>query len=259
MVKGGDDVRQEVLAGQLVAIFKHLFQKAHIPVWLRAYEVVVTSANSGLIEMIPNSLSIDALKREFGSGSKSLSEIFPIVFADHPEEAQLNFIESCAAYSVVSYLLQIKDRHNGNLLLDSNGHLIHIDFGFMLSNAPGGSFALETSPFKLTQEYLDVMGGEYSTQFETFRTLVIRAFLEARKHRDQIVDLVRIVGECNPKLPCFATLGVEATIAQLSERFAVNLTESACIERIVALIDESLNNWRTVQYDNYQRITNGIL
>lgn len=27
----------------------------------------------------------------------------------------------------------------------------------------------------------------------------------------------------------------------------------------IELIEDSINNWRTVQYDNYQRITNGIL
>jgi phosphatidylinositol 4-kinase B len=257
IVKGGDDVRQEVLAVQLVSLMKAMFQQARLPLWLRPYEVVVTSASSGLIEMIPNTVSIDSLKKEFGG--VSMKEIFPQLFADHLEEAQLNFIESTAAYSVVSYLFQIRDRHNGNLLLDSEGHLMHIDFGFMLSNAPGGSFALETSPFKLTQEYIDVMGGEYSTHFETFRTLVIRAFLEARKHRDQICQLVKIVGECNPFLPCFGTAGVDTCVQALSDRFLVNVTEEACIERIVGLIDESINNWRTIQYDNYQRITNGIL
>lgn len=256
MVKGGDDVRQEVLAGQLISLFRSVFLTARLPLWLRPYAVVPTSANSGLIEMVPNTVSIDAVKKDFPG--LLLNEIFAQLFADHLEEAQLNFIESCAAYAVVCYLLQVKDRHNGNLLIDSDGHLVHIDFGFMLANAPGGTFALETSPFKLTQEYLDVMGGEYSSQFETFRTLIIRAFLEARRYRDQICQLVRIVGECNPKLACFAG-SVDATVHGLSERFFVSLTEEACIERVVALIDESLNNWRTVQYDTYQRITNGIL
>ena len=256
IVKGGDDVRQEVLAGQLISLFRSVFHTARLPLWLRPYAVVPTSANSGLIELVPNTVSIDALKKEFPG--QALNEVFSQIFADHMEEAQLNFIESCAAYAVVCYLLQVKDRHNGNLLLDSDGHLVHIDFGFMLANAPGGTFALETSPFKLTQEYLDVMGGEYSSQFETFRTLIIRAFLEARRYRDQICQLVRIVGECNPKLACFAG-NVDAAVNALSDRFCVALTEEACIERVVALIDESLNNWRTVQYDNYQRITNGIL
>ena len=69
--------------------------------------------------------------------------------------AQRNFIESMAGYAVVCYLLQVKDRNDGNLLLTRDGHILHIDFGFMLSNTPG-DMAFEQAPFKLTSEYVQV-------------------------------------------------------------------------------------------------------
>lgn len=46
-------------------------------------------------------------------------------------------MKSLAGYCLVTYFLQVKDRHNGNILLHRDGYIIHIDFGFFLSNAPG--------------------------------------------------------------------------------------------------------------------------
>jgi phosphatidylinositol 4-kinase len=67
-------------------------------------------------------------------------------------------VESLAGYSLFNYIFNVKDRHNANIMLDSKGHLIHIDFGFMLQNSPGG-INFETAPFKLTQEYIELMDG----------------------------------------------------------------------------------------------------
>mmetsp|Transcript_8530 Transcript_8530/g.13150 ORF Transcript_8530/g.13150 Transcript_8530/m.13150 type:complete len:109 (+) Transcript_8530:2719-3045(+) len=80
------------------------------------------------------------------------------------QAAKQNFMKSMAGYSLLCYILQIKDRHNGNILLDSRGHMIHVDFGFMLSNSPG-NMNFEAHTFKLTQEYIDVLGGLRSKFF----------------------------------------------------------------------------------------------
>lgn len=83
-------------------------------------------------------------------------------------------------------------RHNGNILLDSEGHLIHIDFGFILSISPR-NLGFETSPFKLTQEIVDVMGGVGSDMFKYYKILLLQGLIAARKHHDRIVNIVEIM------------------------------------------------------------------
>jgi phosphatidylinositol 4-kinase B len=86
-----------------------------------------------------------------------------------------------AASSLYCYLFQIKDRHNGNIMIDQRGHIMHIDFGFMMGSAPGGAFSLEDAPFKLTREMVDVMGGLDSRGYQDFAELFKDGFLAVRR------------------------------------------------------------------------------
>lgn len=78
---------------------------------------------------------------------------------------------------------------------------MHIDFGFMLQNSPGG-ISFEGAPFKLTQEYLDVMDGVDSEIYQYFKSLLIRGFYEIRKNLDDILILIEILMK-DSKMPCF--------------------------------------------------------
>jgi len=142
---------------QLIILFDKIFREAKLPLFLQPYTVLVTSPTSGMIQTVPNALSVDSLKKDTPNFT-TLANFFQQCYGPKGsagyKKAQRNFVESMAGYSIVCYLLQIKDRHNGNILLTSSGHVVHIDFGFMLSNSPGGNINFESCPFKLTQEYV---------------------------------------------------------------------------------------------------------
>ncbi|PIA47664.1 hypothetical protein AQUCO_01400343v1 [Aquilegia coerulea] len=260
IVKSGDDCRQEHLAVQLVSHFYDIFQEAGLPLWLRPYEVLVTSSYTALIETIPDTASIHSIKSRFPSIA-SLRDFFVAKYQENSPSfklAQRNFVESMAGYSILCYLLQVKDRHNGNLLMDEEGHIIHIDFGFMLSNSPGG-VNFESAPFKLTRELLEVMDsdaeGVPSEFFDYFKVLCIQGFLTCRKHAERIILLVEMMQDSG--YPCFK--GGPRTIQNLRKRFHLSLTEEQCVSVVLSLISSSLDAWRTRQYDYYQRVLNGIL
>ncbi|KAK2438805.1 Phosphatidylinositol 4-kinase beta 1 [Trifolium repens] len=260
IVKSGDDCRQEHLAVQLISHFYDIFQEAGLPLWLRPYEVLCTSSYTALIETIPDTASLHSIKSRYPNIS-SLREFFNAKYEENSPSfklAQRNFVESMAGYSLVCYFLQVKDRHNGNLLLDEEGHIIHIDFGFMLSNSPGG-VNFESAPFKLTRELLEVMDSDAeglpSEFFDYFKVLCIQGFLTCRKHAERIILLVEMLQDSG--FPCFK--GGVRTIQNLRKRFHLSLTEEQCVSLVLSLISSSLDAWRTRQYDYYQRVLNGIL
>ncbi|MFN3340970.1 MAG: hypothetical protein ACK40Z_14815, partial [Dietzia sp.] len=63
IVKSGDDLRQEQFASQLLRQFQKVFRDEGLSVFVRPYDIVATSPDSGVIEAIPDTISIDALKR----------------------------------------------------------------------------------------------------------------------------------------------------------------------------------------------------
>jgi len=257
IVKSGDDCRQELLAVQLVQQFDFIFKEAGLPLWVRPYEVLVTSSHTALIETVPDAISIHSLKSKWRGELRSFFVARYGAGTQALQDAQRKFVESMAGYSLVCYLLQVKDRHNGNILLDKDGRVIHVDFGFMLSNSPGG-VNFETAPFKLTREFLEVMDsdaeGKGSDLFDYFKVLLIQGFLACRKHSDRIVLLVEMMQHSGS--PCFKS-GAKA-LQNLSRRLHMSLTEEQCIELVLGLISDSMDAWRTRQYDYYQRVLNGI-
>uniref|UniRef100_A0A4X1W2T5 Phosphatidylinositol 4-kinase beta n=2 Tax=Sus scrofa TaxID=9823 RepID=A0A4X1W2T5_PIG len=255
IVKCGDDLRQELLAFQVLKQLQSIWEQERVPLWIKPYKILVISADSGMIEPVVNAVSIHQVKKQ---SQLSLLDYFLQEHGSYTTEAflsaQRNFVQSCAGYCLVCYLLQVKDRHNGNILLDAEGHIIHIDFGFILSSSPR-NLGFETSAFKLTTEFVDVMGGLDGDMFNYYKMLMLQGLIAARKHMDKVVQIVEIMQQ-GSQLPCFHG---SSTIRNLKERFHMSMTEEQLQLLVEQMVDGSMRSITTKLYDGFQYLTNGIM
>ena len=262
--KTHEDLRQEQFATQLINEFSQIFKLEDTGCWLNTYEIISTGNDSGLVEMVNDSVSISELKKKI-SNNVSLHDFYLYNYGrGNPnshgyKKAMENYIASLAGYSLVCYFLQIKDRHNENILIDNEGHLVHIDFGFLLSNAPGKGLKFETAPFKLNNDMVHCLGGVDGKDFDRFTKLLKKGFIAVNKHRKKILTLVEMMWCGHGKnLDCFE--GGQEAIDQLKLRLnpKENMSQVDMKKFVDTLIKQSVDNWRTKWYDYFQYCFQGI-
>ena len=101
------------------------------------------------------------------------------------------------------------------------------------------------------------MDGNDSNVFHYFKSIFIRGFIEIRKHAEFLIRLIKVMTK-GSKMPCFANTDPKEVIARLRERLHLNKSDNEYIKIVDDLIYYSVGNWRTVQYDNFQKYTNDI-
>lgn len=130
IVKVGDDMRQDALAMTCVRFVDDNLKKFNINMHLSPYSVLPISRTFGLCEFVVGAKSISKVLQQ---NSNLIENFFEM---DHKEECRDIFRKSSAAYTVISYVLGVGDRHLDNLLMTPSGRFLHVDFGFMFGQDP---------------------------------------------------------------------------------------------------------------------------
>ena len=290
ILKAGEDIRREALVMQIISKFRDWFEaeipESHRP-YLRPYTIMCVGGDAGLIECLTDAKSIDEVKKKT-DGFESLRDYFERAYGppQHPaqtqqspgigvplnhhqdphalptfEQAQDNFLRSLVGYSLLCYVLQIKDRHNANILLDRNGHIMHIDFGFVLGDTPKmGKVPIfsERAPFKLSQEFWDVLGGwnlNNGGLGVRFCKMFEQAFEVASAHSEEIASLVEGSMLTLSQNPTSARVCANRVRSRLRMRGAPNSFEQKMF--VMDLINTALTSWGTSTYDWLQKNMNG--
>jgi phosphatidylinositol 4-kinase A len=261
--KSNDDLRQEVFIMQMIHFYKSVFVEAGLPLWLKTYRILSTSGSTGLIEVLVDSTSIDGLKKSEGFPAegglrKYMEDTYGGQGSKSFKAAQRNFMLSLCGYSIVSYLLGLKDRHNGNIMIDTRCHIIHIDFGFAFGMAPGHEFSMERAAFKLTEEYLEVMDYPNGECYKEFERLFVDGFKAARKNSQIALGLVEIM-MYQSNYPCFSgwRYGNGVALRRFEKRLMLDVPDDQVEQRALGLVRNAQKHWGTTAYDKFQHMSNG--
>mmetsp|Transcript_4846 Transcript_4846/g.5388 ORF Transcript_4846/g.5388 Transcript_4846/m.5388 type:complete len:299 (+) Transcript_4846:212-1108(+) len=296
-MKAGEDIRREALVMQVIdklnIWFKSDIPESHRP-YLRPYTIMCVGGDAGMLECISDAKSVDEIKKQT-DGFTSLRDYFvraygpPARTAGPPaypqpqypamqpppsasglgiggsattfEKAQDNFLRSLVGYSLVCYILQIKDRHNANILMDREGHIMHIDFGFVLGDTPKmGKVPIfsERAPFKLSADFWEVLGGwnfhegglgvKFCKMFEV-------AFACASAHSEEIASIIESAVLNLTRNVDEARFIANSVRSRLRMRGKVDSVEQKTF--VMDLVNAALTSWGTSTYDWLQKNMNG--
>ena len=256
MYKLGDDMRQDQLIMQMISLMDFLLTRLNVDLRLTIYQIMVYSNNDGIMEFVDNSETLqDVLEKNNEDLTKYLlqkSKLDPNAEKLKTNEKKLqgvnksifdNYMESCASYCVITYLLGIGDRHLENLLITNDAKLFHIDFGYAMGEDP------KPYPphFKLNKPMINVFAGGFK---DIFIGKCVNYYLYLRQNAKIILNLINLMVDSdlvtNPNKDKKMD---EVDIKKMAEKFLIEKDDVKAEEFFKVIINQSVDSILTNVWD----------
>jgi len=139
------------------------------------YDVFPINSASGVVQMIPATTTLYDIQK---SSTTLLNYIMSCNESLPVKTLRQRVISSTAGACLLAFTMGLGDRHLENILVCSDAHLVHVDFGFVLGDDPKHAH----TPMRITEDMIDAMGGKQSSTFVSFVKLTQQGYAAMRLH-----------------------------------------------------------------------------
>ena len=213
--KSGDDLATDQLILRYGQAFNKIWDNDGVNAHLHLYGCAPTGDRVGLIEMVPDCISLGGVQKTWtGAFKKSVISDWlrnaPVGY----EEASRTFSRTLSGAVVFEHVLGLGDRHCDNLLLNPQLGIFHIDFGCCF----GRDYGVATdAPVTLTSQMMDVIP---ASERDSFIEQTCDAFIAVRRHHVFLTALA--MSALGARLP---NLGKVSDVQILFDRLYVRVVE----------------------------------
>ena len=190
------DIRMNLVTMQLYNIIHSFWCDNNFKIKMPLYNVMTTAYNKGLIQLIPNTQTLEEMPIKETSGfknlfgKKSLNKYLILTSGISPEEAYENFINTNVAYSVANFVIGITQRTKKNIHFKKNGEIYYTSFDHIL-NHYSKNLGDRGVPFIINVTFMDFLkkNNKLKEYIETF----LNAFLSLRKNSNDLIKLMELL------------------------------------------------------------------
>ncbi|AAZ13385.1 phosphatidylinositol 3-kinase, putative [Trypanosoma equiperdum] len=241
LFKVGDDVRQDQLVVQLVQLIDMILRQDGLDLCLCPYRVIATGPTEGLVELIPNVVTLQSVQRDITGFIRSRNQS-----QEGYTAAMSRFTKSCAGYCVLTFILGIGDRHLENILLTHDGRLLHIDFGYILGNDPKPF----PPPMKINKEMVEALGGPQSTGYMEFKSYCCSSYNIIREHAQVILSMLLLMVDASiPHISGDGKVDPRVNLLKVQEKLRLDLSNAEASQYIQNVIADSVGSIFTNLWD----------
>ena len=191
------DIRMTLVTMQIFNVLHTIWCENNLKLKMSLYNVMTTSRNQGLIQLIPESQSLEEMpiKEKAGGknlfGKRSLRKYLTLNSGISPDEVYDNFITSNVAYCVANFVLGVTQRNKKNLYFKKNGEIYYTSYDHLL-NHYSKILGDRGVPFFFNVTFVDFLS-EKEERFKLFKDLLEQAYLLLRNKSKELIGLIEIL------------------------------------------------------------------